>query len=69
MAKGNQKAKRLATQEENILSGFDELIKLQDEMADHVEQTMPTVAQSIRLTVALLKQNKRAFNATKGKKA
>ena len=67
MAKSNQKAK-LAKQDAIVLSGFDELIRLQDGMADNVEQTMPTVAQSIRLTVALLKQNKRAFNATKGKR-
>ena len=68
MAKGNQKAKQLATQETNILGGFAEIIAMLSDIADHVEQTMPLVTKSLRLTVAIVKSYREAFNATKGKR-
>ena len=64
MAKGNQKA----TQEANIVSGFDEIINLLSDMADKLEITMPLVTKSLRLTVAIVKVYKEAFNATKDKR-
>jgi hypothetical protein len=67
MAKSNQKAK-LIKQEANILSGFNEIITMLDQIADRVEQTMPLVSRSLRLTVAIVKSYKEAFNATKTKR-
>ena len=64
MAKGNQKAK----QETNILSGFDEIINLLSDMADKTEITMPLVTKSLRLTVAIVKVYKEAFNGSKDKR-
>ena len=68
MAKGNQKSKELATQEKSILGGFTEIISMLNEIADRTEQTMPLVTKSLRLTVAIVKSYREAFNATKGKR-
>ena len=63
MAKGNRKA-----QQENIIEGgFDKIISSLDSTADHVEQTMPLVSQSLRLTVSIVKLYKKAYYVTKDK--
>jgi len=64
MAKGNKKSK----QEANILSGFNELIKTFDNIADKSEQTMPLLSSSMRHSVQIVKLYREAFNATKGKR-
>jgi len=64
MAKGNQKSK----QEANILSGFEELIKTFDNIADKSEQTMPLLSSAMRHSTKIVKLYKEAFNATKGKR-
>jgi len=64
MAKSNQKSK----QEANILSGFNELIKTFDNIADKSEQTMPLLSSSMRHSVQIVKLYREAFNATKGKR-
>lgn len=69
MAKGNQKAKKLATEEANILTGFNKLIATFDHIADKSEQTMPLLASSMRHSIQVVKIYKEAFNATKGKRA
>jgi hypothetical protein len=68
MVKENQKAK-LATEEESILSGFNELISTFNRIADKTEQTMPLLSSSMRHSIQIVKLYKEAFNATKGKRA
>jgi hypothetical protein len=69
MAKGNQKAKKLADQEANILKGFNELIATFDHIADKSEQTMPLLTSSMRHSIQIVKIYKEAFNATKERRA
>ena len=52
-------------EEKNILKGFDELINSLDNIADHCEQTMPLANQSLKLSVAIIKTYKKAFNEAK----
>jgi len=65
MAKGNQKAKQRATEEANIEEGFVKILTSIDSIADHVEQTMPLVAQSLRLTISITKLYQKAYYVTK----
>jgi len=67
MAKGNQKAQQ-KQDEANIEGGFDKIITSLDSIADGVEQTMPLVAQSLRLTISLVKLYKKGYHATKSRK-
>ena len=67
MAKGNQKA-QYKEDESNIEAGFDKIIAALDDIADHVEQTMPLVSQSLRLTISLVKLYKKGYYATKSRR-
>ena len=67
MAKGNQKAQQ-KQDEANIELGFVKIVASLDGIADHVEQTMPLVSQSLRLTISLVKLYKKGYHATKGKR-
>ena len=69
MAKGNQKAKKLATQEANIEAGFTELIGTFDRIADKTETTMPLLTSSMRHSVQIVKLYREAYYATKSKRA
>lgn len=64
MAKGNKKAQ----QEASIETGFNELIKTFDHIADKSEQTMPLLATSMRHSIQIVKLYREAFNATKGRR-
>jgi len=61
MAKVNQKSK----QEANILSGFNELIKTFDNIADKSEQTMPLLSSAMRHSTKIVKLYREAFNQTR----
>jgi len=67
MAKGNQKAQQ-EQDEGNIEAGFDKIIAALDSIADHVEQTMPLVSQSLKLTISLVKLYKKGYYATKSRR-
>jgi len=67
MAKGNQKVQQ-KQDENNIERGFDKIIESFDSTADHVEQTMPLVSQSLRLTISLVKLYKKGYYATKDRR-
>jgi len=55
-------------QEANILSGFEELIKTFDNIADKSQTTMPLLSSSMRHSIQIVKLYKEAFNVTKGKR-
>lgn len=67
MAKGNQKAKQQEAEEANIELGFIKILASLDGIADHVEQTMPLVSQSLRLTISIVKLYQKGYYATKSR--